>query len=107
MIVYVAGPYSNGDVAINVRNAIEIGMRIFDTGHYSVIPHLTHFAHMLFPRDYEEWLDIDSRIIPKCDILLRIPGKSSGADKEVELAQSLNIPIFFDISSLIIFLKED
>ena len=91
-IIYVAGPYSNGDVAVNVANAIKVGMDINDIGDYAVVPHLTHFMHMICPRQYKYWLRLDNLIIPKCDKLVRLPGKSSGADAEVKLAQSLNIP---------------
>ena len=93
MIVYVAGPYTNGDVAENVKKAIDIGMKINDRGHYAMIPHLTHFLHMMHPRPYDYWLKLDNIILPKCDRLLRLPGKSSGADFEVALAKSLKIPV--------------
>jgi hypothetical protein len=92
-IVYVAGPYSQGDVAINVRTAMEVGMRINDAGHYAVIPHLTHFLHMTFPKPYEYWLKLDNRILPRCTSLYKIPGESSGADKEKFLAQKLGLII--------------
>jgi len=92
-VVYIAGPYSNGDVAVNVRNAIEVGMRIADLGHYPLIPHLTHFAHLLFPRPYEYWLELDNRILERCDVLYRMSGSSSGADKELELAKKLGVPV--------------
>lgn len=88
-IVYVAGPYSKGDVAVNVKRAIDRGTIINDEGDYAVIPHLTHFMHMLHPRPYDYWIKLDNMIIPLCDKLIRLPGESSGADDEVKLAQSL------------------
>ena len=90
-IIYVAGPYSKGDVAVNIRKAIDFGMKLNDQGHYAIIPHLTHFIHMIHPRPYEYWLDLDNRVIPCCDKLIRLTGESSGADKEVELAKSLGV----------------
>jgi hypothetical protein len=56
---------------------------------------------MLFPRPYEFWLELDNQFLPCCAALLRLPGESSGADKEVQLAQSLGIPVFTEIESLI------
>ena len=94
-IVYVAGPYSKGDVAVNVKRAIDYGMHINDCGGYAIVPHLTHFMHIIHNRKYEYWLEVDNRIIPKCDMLVRLSGESSGADKEVELAKSLNIPVIY------------
>jgi hypothetical protein len=92
-LIYVAGPYSQGDTAINVRNAIEIGMTYNDMGYYAVIPHMTHFLHLLFPRPYEYWLELDNRILPYCKGFHRIEGPSSGADKEMEFAKSLGLKI--------------
>jgi hypothetical protein len=99
--IYIAGPYTNGDVAVNVRNAYEAANRLADLGFAPFVPHATHFWHMLFPRAYEFWLDLDSQFLPCCAGLLRLPGMSNGADKEVALAQSLNIPVFTEIDVLV------
>ena len=91
-IIYVAGPYTKGDVAQNVRKAMDVGMQLNDRGHYAIIPHLLHFLHVIHPRSYHYWTELDNRIIPHCNELVRIEGSSTGADAEVELAESLNIP---------------
>lgn len=94
MKVYVAGPYSIGDVGANVRDAIIAGDRLLQAGHDPYIPHLNHFWHMIRPHAYNRWLDLDLRWLPTCDILVRLPGESPGSDKEVELAKQLNIPVY-------------
>jgi hypothetical protein len=99
--IYVAGPYTKGDVAVNVRNAFEAANQLADRGFAPFVPHSTHFWHMLFPRPYEFWLDLDNQFLPSCDAVLRLPGESSGADKEVELAHSLDMPIFYTIEDLL------
>lgn len=99
MRVYIAGPYTKGDVAVNVRRAIEAASKVWDHGHYPYVPHLTHFWHMITPRPYEDWLDLDNQFLPCCDALVRLSGCSSGAGKEVELARSLGIPIFYGVSA--------
>src|SRR5450759_1755153 len=99
--VYVAGPYSQGDVAVNVRNAYKAANHLADLGFAPFVPHATHFWHMLFPRPYEFWLDLDNQFLPSCEAVLRLPGQSSGADKEVHLAQTLEIPVFTDIHDLV------
>jgi hypothetical protein len=98
--VYIAGPYTKGDVAVNVRNAILAAETLAEIGFAPFIPHLTHFWHMLFSRPYGVWLDLDNQFLPACDALLRIPGESNGADKEVELAQTLGLPIFHSIEAV-------
>lgn len=98
--VFVAGPYTTGDVAINVRDAYEAATQLADLGFAPFVPHATHFWHFLFPRPYEFWLKIDAQFLPCCDAVLRLPDASNGADKEVELARNLGIPIFIGINEL-------
>ena len=98
--IYVAGPYTKGDVAINVRNAYEAANQLADMGFAPFVPHATHFWHMLFPRPYEFWLDLDNEFLPCCAAVLRLPGESGGADKEVGLARSLGLPIFTEVDAL-------
>lgn len=98
--IYVAGPYTKGDVAVNVRKAYEAADRLADLGFAPFVPHATHFWHMLFPRPYEFWLDLDNQFLPCCAAVLRLPGESSGADKEVALARKLGIPVFTEIDQV-------
>lgn len=98
--IYVAGPYSKGDVAVNVKTAMDVANQLIEMGYAPYCPHLTHFLHINNHQPYEKWLELDNQFIPCCDAVLRIPGESSGADKEVELAISLNIPVFFTIDEL-------
>ena len=97
MRVYVAGPYSKGDVAVNVREAIYAGNYIADLGHFPFIPHLTHFWHLVQPHEYEFWLDQDMEWLRVCDAILRLQGESSGADKEVAEAERLGLKIFHSV----------
>jgi Domain of unknown function (DUF4406) len=98
--VYIAGPYTNGDVAVNVRNAYVAANRLADLGFAPFVPHATHFWHILFPRPYEFWLDLDNQFLPLCEAVLRLPGQSEGASKEVKSAQELEIPVFTEIDDL-------
>lgn len=107
--VYVAGPYTKGDVAVNVRTAILVGNDLMSFGYVPFIPHLTHFWHLLYPRQYEFWLAYDNCWLPFCDFVCRIPGESAGADKEVALAQQLGIvvqePTWFEFNRFLNFPK--
>jgi hypothetical protein len=94
MKVYIAGPYTKGDVAQNVKNALRLGDYLANIGHVPYVPHLTHFWHLCFPREYQWWLKYDLVWLNHCDCLVRIAGESSGADKEVSHAQNHKIPVF-------------
>ena len=99
--VYIAGPYTRGDVALNVRTAILAGGELMALGYVPFVPHLTHFFHLLVPNDYESWLAYDNEWLPCCDVVLRLPGESSGANKEVALALSLGIPVCYSVEELL------
>lgn len=101
--VYIAGPYSNGDTPLNVTKAMELGEECLQNGMVPFIPHLTMFQHMAYPRPYEDWLAYDIEWLKVCDAILRFPGQSSGADKEVEIAELMDIPVFYYIQDLVDF----
>ncbi len=44
--IYVAGPYTKGDVAVNVRSAFEAANKLADFGFAPFVPHGTHFWHI-------------------------------------------------------------
>jgi hypothetical protein len=100
MRVYVAGPYTQGDVAQNVRRAIVAANVLLDRGYAPFVPHLTHFWHLLCPRPYADWLALDLVWLAQCDIVLRLPGPSNGADRECAAARAAGIPVVFEIDAL-------
>ena len=91
--VYVAGPYSRGDVARNVRNAIDLQEYLFCKNFHVYNPLMTHFNHMVHRRPYEFWMKEDFFWLTKCDALVRIRGESSGADREVQEALKMKMPV--------------
>ena len=95
--IYIAGPYSNGDTVLNVRLAIQSAERLVARGFVPFIPHLTMFWHLLLPHDIGYWYEYDLAWLDKCDCLLRLPGSSKGADKEVEVAKKKGLPIYYDV----------
>lgn len=54
--VYVAGPYSRGDVTENVRAAVRAGDAIAEAGGIPFIPHLSHLWQLICPHEYEFWI---------------------------------------------------
>ena len=100
MRVYVAGPYSKGHVNENVRAAVEAGERLLKAGHTPYIPHLNHLWDLLFPAPYEQWMRLDLEWLLQCEVVLRLPGESAGADLEVATADQLGIPVFYNVWDL-------
>lgn len=99
--VYIASPYTKGDIAVNVRRQIDCADELMDLGFAPFLPLLAHFQHLIHPRDYEDWTEIDLEWVKSCDALLRLSGESEGADREVALAEKLKIPVFYNIDELL------
>lgn len=94
-LVYVAGPYSHPDPVENTHKAIHVATLMLDDGRVApVVPHLTLAWHLLAPRPYEVWLELDAEVLRRCDAVLRLPGESSGAELEVDLARVWSLPVF-------------
>lgn len=92
--IYVAGPYTAGGEARNVRAAIDAGNRLAEFGMAPFIPHLSHFWEIVHPHPYEFWMARCLEWVGRCDALLLIPGASPGAVREVEHARALGLPVF-------------
>jgi hypothetical protein len=107
-MVYIAGPYTTPDPVINTRNAIDAGMHLYGRGvAVPFIPHLTLFVHMLHPNpDVEFWYEYDLHAVERCDLLLRLPGQSTGADREVEYARSIGVPVFTDRELAVVWCRD-
>lgn len=98
--VYIASPYTRGNVEENVRNSLRVADELFANGFAPYAPLLSHFWHRISPKTYEEWMTLDKEWVMRCDCLLRLPGASHGADEEEELAKYLNKPVFYSVREL-------
>ena len=98
--VYIASAYTIGDTAVNVRKQIDVGNELIGYGFAVFLPLLSHFQHMIHPQPYEVWMDQDMTWVASCDCLLRLPGQSRGADREVDRAKEVGIPVFFSVDEL-------
>lgn len=113
-IIYIASPYTKGDVAVNTRFQCEVFDKLMnDEIVYPVAPLWSHFQHIMFPRHYKDWIEYDKALIPRLDACLRLDAyhnnisygeyhqhDSSGADGEVALFKSLNKPVFYSYEDL-------
>jgi len=99
--VYIAGPYTKGDVVLNVRAAITMAEGVAAHGHIPYVPHTTMLWHMIMPHTPEFWYQYDKEWLAHCDALIRIPGESVGADAEVEKAEELGIQVYYSLGDFI------
>lgn len=119
-VVFVSGPLTHGDTTENVKAAHEAGLELHRAGFSVIIPHDSVFwgnstcvvrddkpdQAFLTQKDvegthYHDWLDSCFSIISRCDAVLRLPGTSPGADKEVKHAIEHDILVFYSVKDLI------
>jgi hypothetical protein len=98
--IYIASPYTLGDVAVNVKRQMDVASHLIDLGYAPFWPLHSHFLHMAHPKPYEKWIDIDLEWILVCDGLLRLDGDSSGADLEEQFAKLHHIPVYHSVNEL-------
>ncbi len=98
--LYIAGPYSSATpagVEANVAASIDAYNAALDMGCDPYLPHFSHYAHGRQPRHYEDWMALDLRWLARCDAILRLPGHSPGADREVAHATELGLPVLYSL----------
>jgi hypothetical protein len=98
--IYIASAYTKGDVAVNVKRQIMVADELIVFGYAPFVPLLSHFQHMFYSHDYATWATLMLEWVKVCDAVLRLPGESVGADAEVALAHSLDIPVFSSLGHL-------
>jgi nucleoside 2-deoxyribosyltransferase len=100
-LVYIAGPYTKPDPVENTTHVIALASELVDEGLITpLVPHLTLLWHLVRPRPLEFWYEYDVATLARCDALFRMPGESTGADREVEFARAHDIPVFTDLKDL-------
>lgn len=100
--IYLAGPMGAGPRLDSVRRGIEDAGRLRAAGFAVFAPHRSALDELVCgPSDYEAWMREDFEWIARCDVLVRMPGESPGADREVAHAQSLGLPVFYGAGALI------
>ena len=114
LLVLIAGPYLSGTggdpakIAANRARLESMALPIYERGHLPMVGEwlalpIIHAAGGAAPGDtvfsaYQ--YPVAQRLLCRCDAVLRIPGASLGADKDVELARALGLPVYTDISAL-------
>ena len=104
-LVYVAGPYTRPDPVLNTRDAVLAADQVLELGAVAFVPHLSLLHHAISPKPYEDWIRIAMQMLSRCDVVLRIPGESPGADREVELARELGLAAVTSVVGLEAWLR--
>jgi len=111
LLILIAGPYrsgTNGDPALIAQNLArleEASGPIFRLGHVPMIGEWVALP-ILRTLDAAEAADGDvmyetaHRLLQHCDAVLRLPGESSGADKDVEIAQERGLPVYRSLEEI-------
>jgi hypothetical protein len=109
--VYVASPYTKGDVAMNAHFQCKMFDQMLTDGKvWPIVPLWTHFQHTLFPRPYHDWVAYDLALLPLYDACLRLvaqldlpyyrQAESKGADDEVAYFEKAGKPVFHELKDL-------
>jgi hypothetical protein len=113
-VVYIASPYTKGDVAINVWFQCTIFDELLADGRVlPIAPLWSHFQHTLHPRPYREWIEYDQALLHLYDCCLRLcatngalgyeQSESSGADGEVSAFERMGKPVFYSVDELLMW----
>ena len=100
-LVYVAGPYTHPDPVRNTHRMVKIADALLRLHVTPIVPHLSMFWHLVRPKPYHKWLEYDLQVLARADVVLRVPGRSEGADAEVTHARQLRIPVLHPVSGRI------
>ncbi|MET9708432.1 DUF4406 domain-containing protein [Streptomyces griseus] len=113
MLILIAGPYrsgANGDpqaMAANLARLESAAWPVFAAGHLPVIgewialPVLRSAgAGPTDPLADQVLYPTAERLLARCDAVLRLPGDSAGADKDVALARRRGLPVYYDVAQI-------
>lgn len=120
MIILIAGPYRSGtdDVPARMQENLQklerYALPLYRAGH---IPMIGEWVALPIIREagsnhvgdavYQEYLyPVASRLLERCDAVLRIPGESKGADQDVAVAQSRGLPVYYSLEEVPVVAEE-
>jgi len=100
--IFISSPYTNGDTEFNLLQQKLAMHTLMDRGYAPFAPTLAHYADLVNPRPYEEWMAFCLAWVARCDALVRLKDDvhSPGADREVAEAKRLSIPVFHGIDDV-------
>ena len=90
--MYVAGPIT-GDPWGCVRKALVVEAWLDEQGIDCYLPQLSILGEIVRHRAYEDYMRHGFNMLDRCDGLYRMEGASPGADREVEYAMQIGLPV--------------
>jgi hypothetical protein len=113
-IILVAGPYRSGTnddpalIAENLHRLESFALSVYEAGHIPMIGEWVALPIMkqagstsLGDSIAGQYLyPVASRLLERCDAVLRIEGQSKGADEDVRLARERGLPVYFRIEDV-------
>ena len=96
--VFIAGSFNT---SLEVFAAMSTWNELWEIGFAPLCPQLAHFLDIEHPRPPEEWLEYALEWLPLCDALLILSGTDEAAVEEKDNAESLNIPVYSSVQSLV------
>jgi hypothetical protein len=114
MLILIAGPYRSGTgddpdlMADNLARLEEAAWPIFRSGHLPMIGEwvalpVLRGAGATGPTDPvadEVMYPTAERLLRHCDAVLRLPGQSTGADQDVQIAQQRGLPVYHRVEDI-------
>ena len=114
MLILIAGPYRSGtgdDPELMARNLARLeaaAWPIFRSGHVPMIGEwvalpVLRGAGGTGPTDpvaHQLMYPTAERLLRHCDAVLRLPGKSTGADQDVRIAEERGLPVYHQIEDI-------
>jgi hypothetical protein len=104
--VYIAAPFTIGDNALNIRNAMDAAEQVLVCDALPFNPLLMNAHYVVHHRDWRQAMQICFSYLAKCDLVWRITGPSKGADEECTLANHLGIRVLTDFYDLRFAIKD-
>lgn len=114
MMILIAGPYASGTggdpelMQQNLRRLETAAWPIFRAGHVPMIGEwvalpVLESAGASGPNDplaERVMYPTAERLLQHCDAVLRLPGESRGADRDVAIARDRGIPVYHDLAEV-------
>jgi len=102
--IYISGPITADPIG-GTRQAVHAAHTLRNHGYAPLVPHLTVIEAMICgDRPYADWLAADLAWVAVSDAVVRLPGASPGADREVAYALKHGIPVHLSVDE---FLQEE
>jgi len=114
LLILIAGPYRSGTndvperMTANLQALERYALPLYRAGHLPMIGEWvalpiirTAGSECVGDLVYQEYLyPVASRLLERCDAVLRIPGESKGADQDVAIARERGLPVFFELEQV-------